>query len=235
MKCAIMQPFFLPWSGYFNLMAQSDVFVFLDDVQFEKCSWQSRNRILVNKHEFWLTVPVQKMKLSTNIKDVLISDKVDWRNKFVRTLRQSYGKHPYGADIVDIVEMHLLRKDLSNLADLNIELTCAISGKLGIRTKCVRASAIACRGKRTGHVLAICEKMASTEYISPIGAKEYLEQDGFQEMTDIKLTFQQFSPGRYQQYRSDDFVSHLSIVDVVANLGWHGAQKYITDVMGGGE
>lgn len=235
MKCAIMQPFFLPWPGYFNLIDRADTFVFLDDVQFEKCSWQSRNRVLVNKREFWLTVPVQKMKLSTSIKDILISDRVHWRSKQVRTLYQAYGKHPYGADIIGLVEDYLLREDLCSLVDLNIELIHAISGKLGINANCIRASSIACGGKRTDHVLAICEETGSKEYISPAGAKDYLEQDGFRNKTDIKLTIQQFNPVKYQQYRSEEFVSRLSIVDVVANLGWYGSRDYVKNVLDGNE
>jgi len=235
MKCAIMQPCFLPGSGYFNLISQVDTFVFLDDVQFEKCSWQSRNRLLVNKREYFFTVPVQKTKLSTQIKDILISDRVNWRNKQVRTLRQSYGKHPHGADIVDVMEPYLLREDLCNLADLNIELIYAISDKLGICANFFRASAISCGGKRTDHVLAICEAVGSKEYLSPVGASNYLENDGFKNKTDIKLTFQQYNPVKYKQYRSNEFVSHLSIVDVVANLGWDASRDYVMNTSAIGE
>ena len=74
-KCAIMQPHFFPWSGYFNLISKVDKFVFLDDVQYSKNSWQNRNYILTNKKRFLINIPVNKSSLDTNIKDKLINKK----------------------------------------------------------------------------------------------------------------------------------------------------------------
>ena len=92
MKCVVMQPTYLPWTGYFNLIFQSDVFVFLDDVQYERGSWQNRNRILLNGQPHFLTVPSIRTQLSEQIKMVEIDAKKNWRSKHVKTIKQAYGK-----------------------------------------------------------------------------------------------------------------------------------------------
>ena len=79
MKCAIMQPHYFPWSGYFNLMSKVETYVFLDNVQFSKNSWQSRNQIIINDQKKWIMIPLKKSPLNTNIKDKLIDYSKKWK------------------------------------------------------------------------------------------------------------------------------------------------------------
>src|SRR5947209_586580 len=131
MKCAIMQPTYLPWAGYFHLISQVGMFVFLDDVQYEKNSWQNRNRILVNGQPHWLTVPVRRLGLEQKINEVQIDDSSLWRKKHIRTLIETYAKHPHAASMLETVQP-LLETSTDRLVDLNFSLIRAISGKLGL-------------------------------------------------------------------------------------------------------
>ena len=90
MKCAIMQPHYFPWAGYFNLISKVNKFVFLDDVQFSKNSWQSRNQIIINDQKKWIMIPLKKSPLNTNIKDKLIDYSKKWQSKIFKTIIQNY-------------------------------------------------------------------------------------------------------------------------------------------------
>jgi len=226
-KCAMMQPSYLPWAGYFNLIAEADIFVFLDDAQLQKNSWHNRNRILVNRLPHWITVPVNRIVLSQTINKSSIDVKKNWKQKHVKLLRQTYSKHPFSDDILpvcDIVENH----DFNSLADLNVYLIEWIVKKLGIKTKFILSSDLNISGKRTERIINILEKLKADVYLSPQGAAEYLQLDDFPNKTSINLTFQSFEPKPYDQHRHDKFESHLSIVDVVANIGWENTKRYIT-------
>ena len=147
-KCAMMQPSYLPWAGYFNLIAEADFFVFLDDGQLQKKSWNNRNRILVNRLPHWITVPVNRIVLSQTINKSSIDVKKNWKQKHVKLLRQTYSNHPFSDDILpvcDIVENH----DFNSLADLNVYLIEWIVKKLGIKTKFILSSDLNISGKRT--------------------------------------------------------------------------------------
>lgn len=95
MKCVIMQPTFFPWAGYFYLASQADVFVFLDDVQLEKQSWQTRNCILLNGKAAWISVPLIHMGSEQKICEVEVFDQSLWRIKLLRKLAQTYARHPF--------------------------------------------------------------------------------------------------------------------------------------------
>jgi hypothetical protein len=226
MKCAIMQPTYLPWAGYFNLFSQVDIFVFLDDAQFQKNSWHNRNRVLLNHSPHWMTVPVRQITLNQAIHETKIDSTKTWRKKHIKLLQQTYAKHPFINDVLDICGA-VEKENTDNLAKLNIVLIQFIMKKIGINTDIMLSSEMNIEGSRTERIIAILQKLKVNSYLSPKGASEYLEDDGFIEKTPINLKIQEFDPAPYSQYKHDSFESHLSIVDVVANLGWDGAKEYI--------
>lgn len=229
MKCAIMQPTYLPWAGYLNLMSQVDVFVFLDDAQYERGSWQNRNRILLGGQPHWLTIPVQRAYLGQSIMDVQVDDKLNWRQKHHRLLSQTYGKHPFVTQMLEDAQL-LLSPDLTSLSDLNIALIERLCDRLGVTTKRIRSSSLHIPGKRTDRLIAILEHLGASDYISPVGSRDYLIQDDFAAKTDVRLSYHTFTPGPYPQRGAPEYVSHLSILDVLANLG---TQKTIDYVLTG--
>lgn len=227
-----MQPTFLPWAGYFQLVGAVDVFVFLDDVQFEKQSWQSRNRILVGGQPHWVSVPVHA-HLGQTVRDIQTDETRHWRKKLLRTLEQSYRRTPFYREMLDLVGQALGVSGTS-LADLNIELIQRVADKMGFGPLFVRSSELGVTGERTVRLIRICEHFGCGDYLSPIGAADYLASDGCFEQSSVRLAFQNFTPEPYSQRGASEFVSHLSWIDVVANLGWEHAACYVrskTDVV----
>jgi WbqC-like protein len=227
MRCAVMQPMYLPWAGYFNLIASVDTFVLLDDVQFERQSWQMRNRILLNGEEVLLSVPTQRVPLDTQIRSVQVADAARWRHRHATTLQQAYGSAPYGAVVLERVLPVIEDTSITSLADLNVAAIRTFIELLDLPARLLRASDLCCGGKRTDHVIALCERVGATVYVSPEGSREYLVADDFVGRSGMKLEFQQFTPQPYVQSRSATFVSHLSIVDVLANLGPDRGSAYV--------
>ncbi|MBI2896218.1 MAG: WbqC family protein [Deltaproteobacteria bacterium] len=227
MRCVVMQPTYLPWAGYFHLVASADVFVFLDDVQFEKSSWQSRNRILVKGEPHWITVPIKRLGLRQTIREVEINDREKWRKKHVMMLSQTYARHPCCRQMLDAVEPAIGDGETTLLAELTMALIRRVSEGLGLGARFLRASETGVQGRRTERLVRLCEHLGCDEYLSPAGSREYLEGDGDFARSTIRLTFQDYVPATYEQPGAAGFVSHLSIVDVLSSLGWSGTAEYV--------
>lgn len=226
MKCAIMQPTYMPWAGYFNLIASVDTFVFLDDVQFDRRSWQSRNRIFDGGKVQWLSCAVTKASRETLIQNIHIRNEENWQQLHYKKIHLNYKNTPFFSELMPILSL-LTSQKFDTLLDVNKTLISYFCQMLELDTKFTLASKLAAGGKRSEHLLAICEKINATDYLSPNGSKDYLMQDACFNETPIKLEFQQFLPATYQQYHTPNFVSHLSIIDVIANIGLAQTKQYI--------
>jgi len=221
-----MQPHYFPWPGYFNLIYKSNIFIFLDDAQYSKGSWHCRNYIIVNKKKYLLKVPTVKSPLKTNINNKLIDTKNNWKLKQIKTIEQSYFNHEYFSDLNELLNFFKNFKT-NNLSELNIELVKFICKKLDINCEYVLSSKLNIKENRTIKIVKILEQINASEYISTIGAKEYLIKDNFEELTNIKLTFNDFIQKEYSQNNLEIFVNNLSIIDLIANIGWMKSGKYI--------
>jgi len=228
MIVAIMQPTYLPWAGYFNLVARADCFVFLNDAQYEKGSWHNRNRVLVAGNPHWLTVPIRHGELTKTIAQTYVDDSRGWRSKQLRLIEHNYGRHPHAADLAPLLAI-IGETSFDRLADLNVALIKSALTALGIGTETVCSSELGIPGFRTERLIAILSRLGAKRYLSPRGAAGYLAADQFTERTSIALEFQRYEPQPYTQWRQSRYESHLSILDVVANLGWRKAAAYITD------
>jgi hypothetical protein len=226
MRCAIMQPTYMPWAGYLNLMASVDLFIYLDDVQYERSSWQNRNRVLVNGGATWLTLPVVRGFLGASIQDVTVDDATKWRRKHATLLRSAYARHTYSTEMLSAISP-ISDESLVHLADLNIALLEQFRERLLISTPTLRSSHLDIAGVRSARLIQILEKLGATEYVTPPGALEYLKEDAFTSHTAVQLLVHDFQPASYAQRDSVQFHSHLSILDVVAHMGWHACQKYV--------
>ena len=226
LNCAIMQPTYLPWAGYFNLIASADIFVLLDDVQYERRSWQCRNRILFHGAIKMLEVPVVKQPLSEKIKNIVVDDEKGWRTEHLNALNSAYGAIQ-GGPLATRLLTEALADGTKLLSDINCDLITTICCLIGVRTPIVRASNLNCGGRRSDHLIEICRSIGATDYLSPVGARDYLEQDDFAGRSGIELRYQSFEPVPYPQIGAVDFVSHLSIIDIIANCGFDYARQYI--------
>lgn len=227
-SCAIMQPTYLPWAGYFNLIASVDYFVLLDDVQFVRSSWQHRNRISLNGSEHMISIPVKKIALEEAILHrVTICSNQNFRSQHWKVLQHAYRKAPFGTHILQILEEFYQLDNSEKLTLFTGQVIRRICEMLAIKTPIAYASEIDCSGRRSDHVANICRHLECDTYLSPKGAINYLEEDEFAKKHGINLLIQEFSARPYPQYRSENFISHLSIIDVIANIGLEKTREYI--------
>jgi len=215
---AIMQPTYLPWLGYFDLINRSDVFVFLDSVQFDKRSWQQRNRIKTPNGELMLTVPVlTKGRSDQKICDVMIDISQKFEKKHFNSICSNYKKSRYFEFLVVELE-EIFNSEINKLADLNIRLIEWLSSKLGINTKFVYSSQLDTDGSKTELLVNICKIINADHYISPAGSKEYIDQNNLFIKSGIKLSYQNYKHPTYSQLYGD-FIPYMSVIDLLFNEG----------------
>ncbi len=218
--CAIMQPTYLPWIGYFALMDLADVFVFLDDVQLSKQSWQTRNRIKGESgKELMLTVPIRHAGEQA-IKDVEI-DGSHWVAKHLKSFQQNYRKAPHYAEASAIYEP-VLQAGSAKLCDLNVALISSIADRLGITGRRLRSSAVAGKSAdRRDRLVDICREVGADTYLSPAGAAGYLsEADGEAQFAahGMTLLYQRYEHPTYPQVNGA-FLPYMCVLDLIANVG----------------
>ena len=218
---SITQPTYLPWLGYFNLVAKSDVFIFLDTVQFEKQSWQCRNRIRTKKGEIkWLSVPIKKHNLDTAINEIEIeNNKQVWRRKHLLTLEQNLGKTPYYKEVQNLYENILCDKNYKYLADMNIKFISNVARSFGLKTKMFRASDLEIPGNQSQLLLNICNYFDADQFYCNAGSAVYLESSRAEfKCNGVEIVYQDWKHPVYEQ-SGDEFTSHLSCVDAIACMG----------------
>jgi len=213
---------YLPWTGYFNLVDESDVFVFLDDVQFSVQSWQQRNKIKTSQGWMWLTVPILR-QFGAKIKEIKINNNINWRKKHWASIRQSYGKAPYFKAYSSFFE-EIYSQEWDYLADLDIALIKGITAILGLETKFVLSSKLSVEGEKAERVIDILKRIGAGEYISGPAAKSYIETGKFTK-EGITLYWHEFDHPVYPQLYGD-FIPYLSVIDLLFNCGPE-SEKYI--------
>jgi hypothetical protein len=219
-KIAIAQPTYLPWLGYFDLLDQVDQFVLLDTVQFEKQSWQQRNRIKTPTGLLWLTVPVVfRGRLGQRILDVEIREAEFWRDH-LRAIELNYRRAPFFDPYYPVLS-ELLPAAASGLrlAELNIRLFRWLAEAMGINTPIVRSSELAANGKRTHLLAEICSLVGATTYVSPLGSADYLLSElPILNARGIDVVFQHYEHPSYHQLFTP-FQTHASVLDLMFNEG----------------
>ena len=215
---AIMQPTYLPWPGYFSLILESDTFIFLDDVKLEKSSWHVRNKVPVNSQEKYITITLHASRLGT-IKSSLLSTNHPWRKKHVKMLTNIYNKAPFGKEVLAIVIPIVQDTQFRALADFNIEIISRICEYLNIKVTMFRSSNMNIDGSKSQRLINFCKKINATTYLSPLGAKEYIEEEGLFSSSKLIVKYQNFKSINYNQFNTDEFLPYLSIIDLIANLG----------------
>jgi hypothetical protein len=217
MIAAIMQPTYLPWPGFFDLLDQSDVFVFLDTVQFEKQSWQQRNRIKTPSGPLWLSVPCVR-SFGQRIADVSIDGTTHWRRKHWMSIVANYSSAPYWREYRGPLET-VYTSEWKHVADLNIHLIKLLTNQLGIRATMLRSSELAASDRtRAARLVEICVQLGADVYLSPRGSSAYLQSEEEFAAHGIRLAFQHYEPPAYPQ-RYAPFVPYLSVLDLLLNVG----------------
>ena len=228
MKCVILQPSYIPWRGYFDQINRADVFVFYDDVQYDKHGWRNRNQIKTAQGRQWLTIPVHSsgvVEKSIPINQVEIDWSKPWNVSHWKALTFAYGRAPFFKDYAGRLEPFYQRRDVY-VADFTIALTMALAKELGIEhTRFMRSSEMQAVGKKTERLMEILVQLGVDHYISGPSAKDYIEEDKLA-AAGIRLEYMDYNYPEYPQLHPP-FDPNLSILDLLFNTG-PDAIKYIT-------
>jgi len=234
MIVAVHQPHFLPWLGYFDRMIGADLFILLDDVQFERRNYQNRTRILLNGLGHWLTIPVQQHSqqeiiLDKRIDNPPLEDVRWWGANHSRTLRHAYREAPFLEHYAPQIR-ELLESRWDRLIDLDLALLDWLRDALAISTPMVRSSTLNVAGSKSELILNLCLAVGADTYLAGMGgSRDYLDRNAFAG-AGIELAWQDFHHPRYAQCGGGDFVSGLSVVDALFNQGTH-SRSFLTGNM----
>lgn len=213
---AIMQPTYLPWLGYLAMINRVKNFVFLDIVQFDKRSWQQRNRIKNANDELWLTLSVlSKNKFHQKINEVVCQDLKKTVKKHLATIQHSYKKAPEYENFYPFFENVMWEAYKASNASLSIFNTSIIENLCiyaKLNYKFTLASNLDCAGEKDELLSNICDFFQSKEYVSPIGSKVYLENSRYFKEKQINILYQNYIEPEYQQLNSSH-IKNLSCLD----------------------
>jgi hypothetical protein len=213
----ILQPGYLPWLGFFDQLYNADVFVYYDDVPYDKQGWRNRNRIKSTSGIQWLTVPVLTTgRFGQLNNEVEIDQRKDWTRKHIITVKQSYSKSPFIKEYLPELE-DALQQNWQYLIDLNKYLVEMVCRWLNIKTEIVNSSALNIHGQRSERLLKICQHFNATHYLSGDAAKNYLDEELFNK-NKVNILWQNFQHPVYKQCH-ESFEPYLSIIDLVFNEG----------------
>jgi len=218
----VLQPGYLPWLGFFDQMRHSDIFVYYDDVKFDKHGWRNRNRIKAPAGPQWLTVPVlHHGKGQPLILETLIDTRSGWPRKHVETIRQCYARAPYVKQYLPQLG-ELLNRSWTHIADLDIAVTSLMAGWLKLTPNVVRASELRIGGAQTERLINFCLHFGAQRYFSGSAARDYLDVGEF-ERRGIEVIWQDYHHPVYRQLH-EPFVPYLSAIDLLLNYGDDSAQ-----------
>lgn len=218
MRVGIHQPHYLPWLRYFEKIARSDVFIVLDDVQYEKNGFQNRNKIKTAQGWTYLTVSVKRPTLRP-IREIEIENNNGWREKHARALEMNYRKAPHFERYWPELR-ELLQREWTHLAALNQAMTQLFVRQLGIETRLVNSSEIPTAGTSTDRLVELCRSVGGTEYLSGAYAVQAYLDPAVMEAAGVRLAFQEWTAPTYSQlYPSAGFLADLAIVDLLFNEG----------------
>jgi hypothetical protein len=216
----ILQPSYIPWRGYFDQIRRADLFIFYDDVQYDKHGWRNRNQIKTMHGKKWLTIPVNSKGATSGIpiKDVSIDWSKPWATTHLKSLTTSYNKAPYFKTYLPLLESFYERRD-AFLADFTIALSIALARELGITsTRFLRSSEMSeIEGRKTDRVIHILKRVGATHYICGPSAASYMEPDKF-DAAGIPFEYMQYNYPEYPQLYPP-FDPHVTILDLLFMTG----------------
>lgn len=216
---SIHQPSYLPWLGYFEKIARSDIHVVFDTVQFEKNSFLNRNKIKTSQGWCWLTVPVLTKGKFSNVPltTLQIDPKQKWAPKHLKSITSNYRKARDYEKYIEGLRPFYEGKEWELLASLNIEMLKYFLNELNIDTEIVHASDLNIEGTKSDLVLNICKHLGAAEYISGKLGQDYLDEESFKK-AGISITYQDYSHPEYPQL-FEEFQPYMGIIDLLMNCG----------------
>ena len=227
-KIAILQSNYIPWKGYFDLIAKVDEFILFDDMQYTRRDWRNRNKIKTPQGVQWLTVPVKvKGRYHQTIRATEINGK-EWARKHWKAIAHNYYRAAHFEEIAAIFKPLYLNHDYSHLSVLNREFIEAVCGYLNINTKISNSWDYTLINGKTERLADICAQAGGMEYISGPTAKDYIVEQVFTKR-GIKLTW--FDYTDYPRYNQlwNNFTHGVTILDMLFNCGKDSA-RYMKEI-----
>lgn len=217
MVVGVIQSNYIPWRGYFDFISSVDLFLFYDNVQFSSGGFRNRNQIRIGPaKKQWLTVPLGRHHLQTNIEDIQVSTHHDWIDQHLGLFKKHYQTAPYFKETYDLFSDCLGHRD-SHLSQLNMRLTRAVCQYLNISTQLRSASEFPTAGHATDRLLHLLKSVGATKYLSGPSAASYLETEKFIQ-AQIELEYKKYEYPPYPQLH-EGFDGNISILDTIACLG----------------
>jgi hypothetical protein len=228
-KCvAIVQSSYIPWKGYFDLIRAADEFILLDDVQFTKRDWRSRNRIKTKDGLCWLTIPVHtKGRHQQRIADTTISDP-GWSERHWQTIHSAYARAPFFATYAPRVRQAFERASSERLSDVNRSLIESLCQLLEIATPITWSSEYHPRQGRNERLIDVCVKSGATDYLSGPSARDYIDQAAFAD-AGVTVHFVDYSGYREYPQPYPPFEHAVSVLDLLFCTG-PSAGDYLRDL-----
>ncbi|OJA88405.1 WbqC family protein [Burkholderia ubonensis] len=217
-RVAILQSNYIPWKGYFDLIAACDEFILYDDAQYTRRDWRNRNQIKTPQGVQWLSVPVKvKGKYHQSIRETEI-DGIDWAPQHWKRLQQNYARAPHFARYADTLEALYLGRRYDTLSELNRTLLTWVNEQLEIGTRISSSSDYDLHGDRTEKLLNLCVQAGATEYLSGPAARSYLDESLF---AQANVAVRWFDYPAYPEYPQQwgAFVHGVTVLDVLFNCG----------------
>ncbi len=224
-KVAILQSNYIPWKGYFDLIAAVDEFIIYDEMQYTKNDWRNRNKIKTQKGAEWITIPVRIESLSQRIDQTQVFAD-NWAVKHAKTLQQNYAKAKCYADVRDFVfRLYDQAMKTRSLSQINFIFISNICQFLGIDTKLSHSTDYGLIEGKSERLVDLCQKTGATHYLSGPAAKDYLQTELF-DQADIAVEWMDYSG--YPEYSQlfPPFVHGVSILDLIFNEG-ENARKFM--------
>ncbi len=222
-KVAILQSNYIPWKGYFDLIAAVDEFILYDDMQYTRRDWRNRNQIKTPSGLKWLTIPVKtKGKYHQKIRETEIEDE-KWRSTHWNTLLLNYRRASYFDEVAEWLEPLYMDRNHTHLSALNREFIEAICRYLGITTIISNSWDYRLIEGKTERLVDLCLQAGGTEYISGPSAKDYIDESIFSEHGLGLIWFDYSDYPEYPQLWGE-FVHHVTILDLLFNCGQNAAK-----------
>ena len=230
MIITIHQPEHLPWLGFFNKLSKADVFVILDSVPYRKNYFQNRNRIIGSNGVQFIGIPtvnVGHIEGTIATTKIAVQGNAKWRNKYLNTIRMSYGKHPYFSEVYPILERAIMM-DTDLIAEINIEIFTSFADKMGFAPKYIRSSTLNVEGSKSDLILDICRTLETDTYIAGPSGRDYLNMQSFTD-AGIKVVFNDYHHPIYPQKKVDEFIPYMSALDLFMNCGFEEGKRIIIE------
>ena len=219
-KVAVIQSSYIPWKGYFDIINDVDIFLFHEDLQYTKLDWRNRNKIKTAGGSKWITVPISDSKnyMKYNIDQVKVLPDNKWQKKHLNSLKSNYAKSKYFNEYKTLLEDIYLRHEWESLSEMNIYMTKKICEILGIDTQFFNSVDFEFHGKKTDKLINICKHFEADHYLSGPAARDYIEEEKFQD-AGITLEYKDYSG--YPEYSQlyPPFDHYVTVLDLIFNYG----------------